>query len=169
MLKNPNRRSTEDLKFDDPKKGKLRIMPISDSPWAPTGFGTNTKNVAAILRKDGHHIGYGGCQNPRHDKYEIPWPLNQTKTTEEVELLPIMFPGKEKYGEEAFKHWVGGFKPDIVLTHLDFQMFAHVAGHKQPTQANIPLFTEDNKRMLNRQERADILTKMYKKIQAGVP
>ena len=169
MLKNPNRRSTEDLKFDDPKKGKLRIMPISDSPWAPTGFGTNTKNVAAILKKDGHHIGYGGCQNPRHDKYEIPWPLNQTKTTEEVELLPIMFPGKEKYGEESFKHWVGGFKPDIVLTHLDFQMFAHVAGHKQPTQANIPLFTEDNKRMLNRQERADILTKMYKKIQAGVP
>ena len=59
MLKNPNRRSTEDLKFDDPKKGKLRIMPISDSPWAPTGFGTNTKNVADILKKECHHIGYG--------------------------------------------------------------------------------------------------------------
>ena len=72
-------------KWSHPKKGKLRIMPISDSPWAPTGFGTNTKNVAAILRKDGHHIGYGGCQNPRHDRYEIPWPLNQTETTEEVE------------------------------------------------------------------------------------
>ena len=47
----------EDYKWETPKKGKLRIMPISDSPWAPTGFGTNTKNVSAILVKDGHHIG----------------------------------------------------------------------------------------------------------------
>jgi len=33
-----------DIKWDRPKKGKLRIMTVSDSPWAPTGFGTNTKN-----------------------------------------------------------------------------------------------------------------------------
>ena len=46
----------EDLEFDTPKKGKLRIMPVSDSPWAPTGFGTNTKNIACILNKEGHHI-----------------------------------------------------------------------------------------------------------------
>ena len=49
-----------DLDFDTPKKGKLRIMPISDSAWAPTGFGTNTKNVSAILNNQGHHILYGG-------------------------------------------------------------------------------------------------------------
>ena len=42
------------------KKNKLKIMPVSDSPWAPTGFGTNTKNIACILSKEGHHIGYGG-------------------------------------------------------------------------------------------------------------
>ena len=39
---------TENIKWETPKKGKLRIMPISDSPWAPTGFGTNTRNVSAI-------------------------------------------------------------------------------------------------------------------------
>ena len=48
----------EDYKWKTPTKGKLRIMPISDSPWAPTGFGTNTRNVSAILAEDGHHIGY---------------------------------------------------------------------------------------------------------------
>ena len=30
----------KDLEFDTPKKGKLRILPVSDSAWAPTGFGT---------------------------------------------------------------------------------------------------------------------------------
>ena len=38
-----------ELKWEHPKKGKLRIMPISDSPWAPTGFGTNTKNLSCVL------------------------------------------------------------------------------------------------------------------------
>ena len=67
-------RYAEELEFDRPKKGKLRIMPVSDSPWAPTGFGTNTKNVAAILHNEGHHIGYAGCQNPKHGKWYTPWP-----------------------------------------------------------------------------------------------
>ena len=30
----------------------MRIMPISDSPWAPTGFGTNTKNISAIWAEE---------------------------------------------------------------------------------------------------------------------
>ena len=64
----------KDLKFDTPKEGKLRILPISDSAWAPTGFGTNTKNISAILHNEGHHIGYGGCQNDRHGKWSTPWP-----------------------------------------------------------------------------------------------
>ena len=66
-------------KWSHPKKGKLRIMPISDSPWAPTGFGTNTKNISAILYGEGHHIGYGGCQNDQHCAWTTPWPLNQTE------------------------------------------------------------------------------------------
>ena len=75
----------EELTFKTPNKGKLRILPISDSPWAPTGFGTNTKNVSALLINDGHHIGYGGCQNPAHVKYETEWPLGQTE--KKVEML----------------------------------------------------------------------------------
>ena len=47
------KRGLGELKFDTPKKGKLRIMPISDSPWAPTGFGTNTRNVASVLTTEG--------------------------------------------------------------------------------------------------------------------
>ena len=80
MLQNPDvSQPAQNYKWSTPKKGKLRIMPISDSPWAPTGFGTNTKNVSAILTKDGHHIGYGGCQNRSHIPFDIPWPLNQDK------------------------------------------------------------------------------------------
>ena len=60
---NPNVHQKSEIKIDRPKKGKLRIMPVSDSPWAPTGFGTNTRNIGAILYMDGHLIGYGGCQN----------------------------------------------------------------------------------------------------------
>ena len=77
----------EDIKFKTPKKGKLRIMPISDSPWAPTGFGTNTKNVSALLVQEGHHIGYGGCQNPAHDRYETEWPLGQTEEKDRMGKL----------------------------------------------------------------------------------
>ena len=29
---------SKQIQIDRPLKGKLRIMPISDSPWAPTGF-----------------------------------------------------------------------------------------------------------------------------------
>jgi glycosyltransferase involved in cell wall biosynthesis len=168
MLENPSKpRTVEDFKFETPKKGKLRIMPISDSPWAPTGFGTNTKNVSALLTKEGHHIGYGGCQNPQWNDYNIPWPLGQTEKTERIELLPIMHPGQEKFGEKSFKGWIKGFAPQLILTHLDFQMFAHVAQHKKPTQATIPLYGEDGK-VLGRKERGEMLTKMYQDITKGV-
>ena len=56
MLENPNKSSDVEMasfKWKTPKKDKLRIMPVSDSPWAPTGFGTNTKIYQlSLLRKD---------------------------------------------------------------------------------------------------------------------
>ena len=76
--------------FVPAKKGKLRIMPVSDSPWAPTGFGTNTKNIAALLSKQGHHIGYGGCQNQQHAMWHTPWPLGQDEKKVSFEILPLM-------------------------------------------------------------------------------
>jgi len=135
-------RGLGELKFDTPKKDKLRIMPISDSPWAPTGFGTNTRNVASILTKEGHHIGYGGCQNPTHSPYESPWPLGQNEKFVKWENLPILHPGQEKFGEKSFMTWCQQFRPDMILTHLDFQMFSHIAGIKHPMQANVPLRNE---------------------------
>jgi glycosyltransferase involved in cell wall biosynthesis len=162
----PNSKGKSIGSFKTPKKGKLRIMPISDSPWAPTGFGTNTKNVSALLVKDGHHIGYAGCQNPSHSRYETPWPLGQDKETQEWENLPIMFPGKERFGEQSFPHWIKQFRPDVILTHLDFQMFMHVAGAKAPRQASIPLYNEQGK-LLNRKERSTLLTTMFKQLTKG--
>ena len=78
-MKNPPQQAGAQAPYEytTPTKGKLRLMPISDSLWAPTGFGTNTKNVSALLTKDGHHIGYGGCQNPQHVPCDIYWPLGQ--------------------------------------------------------------------------------------------
>ena len=124
-MKNPPQSAGKEstYKYDTPKKGKLRIMPISDSLWAPTGFGTNTKNVSALLTKEGHHIGYGGCQNPAHIKYETSWPLGQVEEKVECENLPIMFPGQERFGEKSIQQWIKNFKPAVIWTHLDFQMF----------------------------------------------
>jgi len=156
------------ITWETPKKGKLRIMPISDSPWAPTGFGTNTRNVSAILIKEGHHIGYGGCQNPQHGKYVTEWPLGQTEETVEWENLPIMHPGQERFGEKSFPSWLKNFKPDVVWTHLDFQMFMHVAGYKQPKQATIPLYNDKGK-LLSRKERMTLMNNMFKEISKGPP
>ena len=156
----PMRGSEDPIKWKTPKKGKLRIMPISDSPWAPTGFGTNTKNVSAILIEEGHHIGYAGCQNPSHIKYETEWPLGQDEKKVEWENLPIMHPGQERFGEKSFPQWLKNFKPDVIWTHLDFQMFMHVAQFKQPKQATIPLYNDKGK-LLTRKERSNMDNPVY--------
>ena len=111
-------RMLHDHEYDTPKKGKLRVMTVSDSAWAPTGFGSNTKNIASILNGEGHHIGYGGCQNPHHAKWQCPWPLGQEETWATFENLPIMFPGQEKYGKESFPHWVKGFAQFVKKNNL---------------------------------------------------
>lgn len=155
-----------DLKFDRPKKNKVKLMLVSDSAWAPTGFGTNTKNIGAILYNDGHHIYYGGCQNPQHGKWGTPWPLGQTKKKAYFEQLPIMFPGQERFGEKSFPHWLKRAKPDIVLGHLDFQMFKHITDMKRPTHVSLPLI--DNKgKALNRKQRMDLINKAYKELAKG--
>jgi len=145
----------------------MKIMPLSDSPWAPTGFGTNTRNIASIFASKGHKIGYGGCQNPKHDpNWLTPWPLGQNSKKVSFELLPLLHPGQEKFGEKSFDTWTQQFQPDLILTHLDIQMFAHVVERKAPKQANIPLVNDQGK-MLNRKERADVMNKLFKSIHEG--
>jgi len=154
---------SSDLDWDRPKKNKLRIMPVSDSPWAPTGFGTNTKNISAILHNEGHHIGFAGCQNNQHGKWNTPWPLGQTEKTAYFETLPIMFPGQERFGEKSFPEWLKQFKPDLVLAHLDFQMFKHMTDGKEPQALNLPLRKPDGK-AFTRKEKSEMLSKAYKEV-----
>lgn len=145
----------------------MRIMPVSDSPWAPTGFGTNTKNISAIWSKAGYHVGYGGCQNPKHDTFHCPWPLGQEETWQSWEQLPIMHAGQEKYGEKSFPEWVRKFKPNLIFTHLDIQMFQHIAMAKKPQGVTLP-FYDDKGNILNRKQRLDMLNKGFKTLKAGV-
>jgi len=147
-----------------PLKDKLRIMAVSDSPWAPTGFGTNTRNIGAILYNEGHHIGYGGCQNPTHIKWSTPWPLNQDKTWAHFENLPIMYPGQERFGEKSFPHWVSKYKPDVILAHLDFQMFKHMTDGKEATAINFPVKKPDGSNF-TRKEKSELLNNAYKEIE----
>lgn len=140
----------------------VRIMPISDSPWAPTGFGTNTRNIASIFAEEGHTIGYGGCQNPKHDPaWETPWPLGQEEKKVSMEMLPMMHPGEEKFGEKSFPQWVEGFKPELVFTHLDIQMFDYVTHHKQPPVVNIPMM-DDKGKWQTQQQFVRLSRKAYK-------
>ena len=147
----------------------MRIMPISDSPTAPTGFGTNTRNFSSVFAEAGHTIGYGGCQNQRHDpQWKTPWPLGQNAKHVNFELLPILHPGQEKFGEKSFDSWVGSFKPDLLLTHLDIQMFAHITDRKAPKQATVPVVNEKGQ-ILSRKERADMMNNLFKGILKGPP
>jgi len=126
----------------------MRIMPISDSPWAPTGFGTNTRCIASIFAAEEHTVGYAGCQNPKHDpEWETPWPLGQEEKKVQMELLPITQPGEEKFGEKSFPQWLEIFKPELVFTHLDIQMFAYVLEGKKPSGVNLPLLDDKQKKM----------------------
>tara|TARA_Y100000034_G_scaffold50623_1_gene62366 strand:- start:632 stop:2035 length:1404 start_codon:yes stop_codon:yes gene_type:complete len=144
----------------------MRVMPISDSPWAPTGFGTNTKNIACILAEEGHKVGYGGCQNPTYQPdHKIPWPLGQTEKTVSMELLPILHQGQEKFGEKSFDEWEKNFKPDVCLTHLDIQMFSWLVQRKLPTHANIPL--RENNKWLTSKQRKQLFEKMWKEVVKG--
>ena len=160
---NPQKQGYQNIDIDRPNKGKLRIMTVSDSPWAPTGFGTNTRNIAALLYADGHHIGYGGCQNPAHLKWSTPWPLNQRKTWSHFENLPIMHPGQERYGEKSFPQWIAKYKPDVILAHLDFQMFKHMTDNKEPASVNFPIKKPDGS-PFNRKEKMDMLSSAYKEV-----
>tara|TARA_R100000963_G_C4638621_1_gene102393 strand:+ start:290 stop:1807 length:1518 start_codon:yes stop_codon:yes gene_type:complete len=157
----------EDLEWDRPLKDKLRIMPVSDSPWAPTGFGTNTKNIGAILYNNGHHIGYGGCQNPRHGKWLTSWPLGQTKEKATFELLPIMYPGQERFGEKSYPVWLRDFKPQLVLGHLDFQMFKHITDMKSPTMMQFPMYNPKTNKLFSRKERMDLMNNAFKTLAKG--
>ena len=126
----------------------MKIMPVSDSPWAPTGFGTNTRCIASIFAKEGHTVGYAGCQNKEHQpEWETPWPLGQEDEKVKMELLPLMHPGQEKFGEKSFPQWIENFKPDLVFTHLDIQMFAYMAEAKKPKGVNLPLLNDKEKKM----------------------
>ena len=159
----------EDVEWDTPLKGKLRIMPVSDSPWAPTGFGTNTKNIGCILYNEGHHIGYAGCQTPRHGKWKTPWPLDQKDKKATFELLPIMYMGQERFGEESFPHWLKDFKPDLVLGHLDFQMFKHITDMKSPQMMQFPMYHPETGKMFNRKERLKMMNDAFKQMAKGQP
>tara|TARA_R100001530_G_scaffold136366_2_gene116763 strand:- start:2715 stop:4070 length:1356 start_codon:yes stop_codon:yes gene_type:complete len=127
-------------------------MPVSDSPWAPTGFGTNTRCIASIFADEGHQVGYAGCQNPEHNpSWETPWPLGQTERKVSMELLPIMHPGQEKFGEKSFSNWMQGFNPDLVFTHLDIQMFGYMIQAKRPDGVQMPVVGEKGERLTNSQ------------------
>ena len=156
-----------DLDFRGALKDKLRLLLISDSPWAPTGFGTNTKNIACILYEDGHHIAYGGCQNPQHQKWTTPWPLGQTEKRAVIENLPLLFPGQERFGEKSFPEWVKRSEPHLVIGHLDFQMFKHMTDAKSPTHLSLPLHNPTTNKPLSRKERTDLVNKAYKEIAKG--
>ena len=68
-----------------------------------------------------------------------------------------MFPGQERFGEKSFHEWTKNFKPDVIWTHLDFQMFMHVAQTKKPRQATIPLYNPDTGKILTAKERKNTI------------
>ena len=45
--------------------------------------------MLAILAEEGHHIGYAGCQNPKHDPdWKTPWPLGHKEKEQNLNYYP---------------------------------------------------------------------------------
>ena len=79
-----------------------------------------------------------------------------------------MYPGQERFGEKSFPQWIQTFKPDLVLGHLDFQMFKHMTDMKQPNQLTMP-FRDEKGNILDRKTRMKMMNDAFKQISKGVP
>lgn len=98
-----------------------------------------------------------------------PWPLGQTEKWVAFENLPILYPGQERFGERSFPNWVQNFKPDLILGHLDFQMFKHITDAKTPRAVTIPFYHPETGKLINRKERTELMNKAYKVVSQGSP
>ena len=145
----------------------MRIITVSDSLDAPTGFGTNTRSVASILAEAGHTVGYGGCQNDMQHKEDakVEWPLGSGKHVS-MELLPILFPKQEHFAEKSFPIWIENFKPDLVFTHLDIQMFRYMLDLRYPKNIQMGLYNDAGKK-LNRAEMRKLIDQAFTQVSAS--
>jgi glycosyltransferase involved in cell wall biosynthesis len=96
---------------------KLAVLAVSNAPWAPTGYGTQIKQLALRMRDDGHHVAIAANYG-----------LEATQTTwEGIEVLPKGFDAYSNDIVVAYaKDWARQH-PDatpIVLTLYDVWVFA---------------------------------------------
>lgn len=102
----------------------LAVLMVSNSPWAPTGYGTQTKQLISRMHRDGHKIAVAANYG-----------LEATQT--EWEGIPVLPKGYDAYSNDIVaayaKDWARQH-PDlqpIVLTLYDCWVFAqHPAWEK---------------------------------------
>lgn len=64
--------------------------------------------------------------------------------------------------------WIRNFQPNLIFTHLDVQMFAHIVEKKMPAGIQLPAMKPDGSKF-TRLQRQDMVNDAYKRLYAGVP
>ncbi|HAW80353.1 MAG TPA: hypothetical protein DCX27_11980, partial [Balneola sp.] len=89
------------------KKEKIKVLMLSDHPMAPSGVGTQTKNICEALLKTGRYkiSSFGGAI--KHDNYE---PQKTHEYGDDFIIYPV-----DGYGSpEAIRSMLWAEKPDIL-------------------------------------------------------
>lgn len=85
----------------------MKILIHSNAPWAPTGYGRQTKLLARQLKELGHEVAisafYGLAGAP------ITW-----------EDMPIFPGGNASYGTDVLPYHATNFGADVIITLMDF-------------------------------------------------
>ncbi|MCF8542442.1 MAG: hypothetical protein K9G24_05095, partial [Candidatus Nanopelagicales bacterium] len=95
----------------------LAVLMVSNAPWAPTGYGTQTKQLASRMQRDGHKVAIAANYG-----------LEATQT--EWEGIPVLPKGYDGYSNDIVaayaKDWARQ-NPDlqpVVFTLYDVWVFA---------------------------------------------
>ncbi len=84
----------------------MRILLVSVAPWAPSGYGTQARQLARRLKNDGHEVGFFALYGLKGGT--IWW-----------EGMPVFPHASDAMGNDIILGHVDAFKPDIVLSLHD--------------------------------------------------
>src|SRR5262249_29986321 len=90
----------------------MKILWMSDSPSAPSGYGNATRYICAGLAKLGHLVSIIG------------WQTRSATRWRSCRLYPV---GEHDFGADVLKDHLRRIKPDVLITQGDFWRLAYIA------------------------------------------
>jgi glycosyltransferase involved in cell wall biosynthesis len=114
------------------KKEKIKVLMLSDHPMAPSGVGTQTKNICEALLKTGRYkiSSFGGAI--KHDNYE---PQKTHEYGDDFIIYPV-----DGYGSpEAIRSMLWAEKPDILWFMTDPRFYGWLWNIENEVRDVVPM------------------------------